>query len=66
MSDSTRFFAKKELKRACGNLSWALKHIARVSDKYRKYHPEISDVLDSQVSNTLAVHNEIEYIEKNL
>ena len=43
MPRNTREWAKRKLKEAEGNLDWALFHLNEVEEKYREYHPDISD-----------------------
>lgn len=64
MPDSTRFFAKKELNRACGNLSWALKHLARVKEKAEPNHPLLAAKFDRLLSEIKDCYDRIDYINK--
>lgn len=45
MPRNTREWAKRKLKEAQGNLDWALFHMHEIEEKYREYHPDISDAL---------------------
>ena len=66
MADSTRFHAKKELNRAQGNLSWALKHLARVEEVARVQHPKIAIYLRRRIEKLVIIWEDIEQLNKSI
>ncbi len=40
-----RGYAREELRRALGNMAWAIQHIAQLEPVYRDQHPDIADVI---------------------
>jgi hypothetical protein len=66
MPDSTRFKVKKELNRAQGNISWALKHLARVEQEAHDQHPKIADYLKRRSDKLVIIWEDIETLNKSI
>lgn len=63
---STRGLMKQELRRALGNIEWAINHIARVTQTYLEVHPEIAYPLIEVLEALDKIAEAVKEIEENI
>jgi hypothetical protein len=57
---------RQEMRRAIGNLEWALEHLARVIITYKDEHPEIAAPLVDAAQTLEIVISTVQAVEENV